>query len=102
MRGPETRGVAMTGFRDHDEPNRPPSGHAPTPSSASQPPPGHQTRPNHDSYEVALPSHPDLVCLSHLRWDFVFQRPQHLMTRFAKRQRVFFVEEPVFGAVDSD
>jgi len=21
----------------------------------------------------------DLICFSHLRWDFVFQRPQHLM-----------------------
>jgi UDP-galactopyranose mutase len=38
----------------------------------------------------------DLVCLSHLRWDFVYQRPQHLMSRFAKNQRVFFFEEPVF------
>ncbi len=38
---------------------------------------------------------PDLVCLSHLRWDFVFQRPQHLMSRFARERRVFFVEEPV-------
>ncbi len=39
---------------------------------------------------------PDLVCLSHLRWNFVFQRPQHLMTRFAAERRVFFVEEPIF------
>lgn len=38
----------------------------------------------------------DLVCLSHLRWDFVYQRPQHLMSRFAKNQRVFFFEEPIF------
>lgn len=38
----------------------------------------------------------DLVCLSHLRWDFVYQRPQHLMTRFARERRVFFIEEPVF------
>ncbi|HEV7374678.1 MAG TPA: glycosyltransferase family 1 protein [Pyrinomonadaceae bacterium] len=38
----------------------------------------------------------DLVCLSHLRWDFVYQRPQHLLSRFAKERRVFFVEEPVF------
>ena len=37
----------------------------------------------------------DLVCLSHLRWGFVYQRPQHLLSRFAKHQRVFFVEEPV-------
>src|SRR5438034_5089299 len=39
----------------------------------------------------------DLLCFSHLRWDFVFQRPQHLMTRFARDHRVFFIEEPIFG-----
>src|SRR5947209_6348786 len=39
---------------------------------------------------------PDLVCLSHLRWDFVYQRPQHLMSRCAGERRVFFVEEPVY------
>jgi glycosyltransferase involved in cell wall biosynthesis len=38
-----------------------------------------------------------LICFSHLRWHFVYQRPQHLMTRFARMMRVFFVEEPVFG-----
>ena len=37
----------------------------------------------------------DLVCLSHLRWGFVYQRPQHLLSRFARNSRVFFVEEPV-------
>lgn len=40
----------------------------------------------------------DLICLSHLRWNFVFQRPQHLMTRFARDRRVFFFEEPIFDA----
>jgi UDP-galactopyranose mutase len=38
----------------------------------------------------------DLVCFSHLRWDFVYQRPQHLLTRCAKDRRVFFIEEPIF------
>ncbi|MEO8072398.1 MAG: glycosyltransferase family 1 protein [Acidobacteriota bacterium] len=38
----------------------------------------------------------DLVCFSHLRWDFVYQRPQHLLSRFAKQRRVFFIEEPIF------
>src|SRR5215213_2390584 len=38
----------------------------------------------------------DLVCLSHLRWDFVYQRPQHLLSRFARERRVFVVEEPIF------
>jgi glycosyltransferase involved in cell wall biosynthesis len=37
----------------------------------------------------------DLLCFSHLRWNFVYQRPQHLMTRFARDRRVFFVEEPI-------
>ncbi|MFN4040259.1 MAG: UDP-galactopyranose mutase [Brevundimonas sp.] len=36
-----------------------------------------------------------LVCLSHLRWDFVFQRPQHLMSRFAATRTVVFFEEPL-------
>jgi glycosyltransferase involved in cell wall biosynthesis len=40
----------------------------------------------------------DMVCFSHLRWNFVYQRPQHLISRFAKNFRVFFVEEPVFNA----
>lgn len=38
---------------------------------------------------------PDLVVFSHLRWGFVHQRPQHLLTRLAGRWRIFFVEEPV-------
>jgi UDP-galactopyranose mutase len=39
----------------------------------------------------------DLICFSHLRWDFVYQRPQHLLSRFARDHRVFFIEEPFFG-----
>src|SRR5947209_13403494 len=46
---------------------------------------------------MTAPSQMDLLCLSHLRWAFVFQRPQHLMSRFARRRRVFFFEEPEFG-----
>ena len=42
----------------------------------------------------------DLVCFSHLRWGFVFQRPNHLLTRFSKHQRVFFIEEPIFHNED--
>ena len=40
----------------------------------------------------------DLLCFSHLRWGFVFQRPNHLLSRFSKHQRVFFIEEPLFTA----
>jgi UDP-galactopyranose mutase len=38
----------------------------------------------------------DLICFSHLRWNFVYQRPQHLMTRCAQDRRVFFFEEPEY------
>ncbi len=38
---------------------------------------------------------PVLVVFSHLRWSFVYQRPQHLLSRLAGRWRVVFVEEPV-------
>jgi glycosyltransferase involved in cell wall biosynthesis len=40
----------------------------------------------------------DVLCLSHLRWGFVYQRPNHLMSRWARDHRVFFFEEPVFDA----
>ena len=39
-----------------------------------------------------------VICFSHLRWDFVFQRPQHLMSRFAKARRVVVWEEPAAAA----
>jgi UDP-galactopyranose mutase len=38
---------------------------------------------------------PTLLCFSHLRWDFVFQRPQQLMSRFAHEMTVIYWEEPV-------
>ncbi len=38
----------------------------------------------------------DLVCFAHLGWDFVYQRPQHLMSRCATERRVFYIEPPVF------
>ncbi|MBB6098620.1 glycosyltransferase involved in cell wall biosynthesis [Deinobacterium chartae] len=41
-------------------------------------------------------SAPDLICVSHLRWNFVYQRPQHLMSRAARTRRVYYLEEPVF------
>jgi glycosyltransferase involved in cell wall biosynthesis len=36
----------------------------------------------------------DIICFSHLRWGFVYQRPQHLLSRFARKGRVFYFEEP--------
>ena len=37
-----------------------------------------------------------IVVFSHLRWNFVYQRPQHLLSRLAAIRPVFFVEEPEF------
>lgn len=52
------------------------------------------------SHSGGVSKNVDIVCFSHLRWDFVFQRPQHLLTRAARSGRVFYVEEPVVeGAV---
>ena len=42
-------------------------------------------------------SAPDILCLSHLPWDYVYQRPNHLMARAARGHRVFFVQEPYRG-----
>src|SRR5438477_7575722 len=45
----------------------------------------------------SLNNQTDVICFSHLRWDFVYQRPQHLMSRFAREGRVFFIEEALPG-----
>src|SRR6266550_4252488 len=42
----------------------------------------------------------DLVVASHLRWSFVWQRPQQLLSRLARHHRILFVEEPVFASDD--
>lgn len=36
----------------------------------------------------------DMVVFCHLRWDFVYQRPQHIISRFAEGSRVLLIEEP--------
>lgn len=38
----------------------------------------------------------DLLVFCHLRWDFVYQRPQHLMKALSAGRRVTFVEEPFY------
>lgn len=42
-------------------------------------------------YSDVLP----VIVFSHLRWDFVYQRPQHLLSRLAQKRQVIFIEEPV-------
>lgn len=43
----------------------------------------------------------DIICFCHLRWNFVYQRPQHLLSRFALQNRVFVIEEPLFDTASS-
>jgi UDP-galactopyranose mutase len=45
-----------------------------------------------------MPSRADLVVFSHLPWNFVYQRPQHLLSRLADNYRIFFIQEPFFEA----
>lgn len=49
---------------------------------------------------MAIATTTHLICFSHLRWDFVYQRPQHLMGRFARQFAVYFIEEPFLDATD--
>jgi UDP-galactopyranose mutase len=48
----------------------------------------------------SLPEQLAIICLSHLRWSFVYQRPQHLMSRYAATNRVFYVEEALRLDID--
>jgi glycosyltransferase involved in cell wall biosynthesis len=47
----------------------------------------------------AVPAYP-LVVVSHLGWDWVWQRPQHLLSRMARQHPVLYVVEP--HITDSD
>jgi UDP-galactopyranose mutase len=37
-----------------------------------------------------------IIAFSHLRWNFVYQRPQHLLSRLAASRPVYYIEEPEF------
>jgi glycosyltransferase involved in cell wall biosynthesis len=52
---------------------------------------------NHASFpQESVDRLQSLICLSHLRWKFVWQRPQHLLSRAAADYNTFFIEEPLF------
>ena len=53
------------------------------------------------SLQLRSTEKPLLICFSHLRWDFVYQRPQHLLSRACKRYRVVFFEEPRTAEVEA-
>lgn len=43
-----------------------------------------------------------IVVFSHLRWGFVWQRPQQFLSRFARKHNILFFEEPFFDLRESD
>ncbi|MGJ7543339.1 FAD-dependent oxidoreductase [Variovorax sp. LT1R16] len=59
--------------------------------------PGHPS-PLSSTHPSGSPMTNTLIVFSHLRWDFVYQRPQQLLSRLAQHFHVVFVEEPVPGA----
>ena len=66
---------------------------------AAIPAQGRSTQVNRISLAASSPPTPDfdnLLCFAHLRWNFVYQRPQHLLSRAARQCRVWYVEEPVW------
>ncbi len=48
------------------------------------------------SAATANPHQADLICFSHLRWHFVTQRPQHVLSLASRDRRVFYWEEPIW------
>ncbi|PBJ10177.1 glycosyltransferase [Flavobacterium sp. ACN6] len=41
--------------------------------------------------------HYDMIVFCHLRWQFVYQRPQHIISRMAQTMKVLFIEEPLYN-----
>lgn len=39
----------------------------------------------------------NLICFSHLRWNFVYQRPQHILSRFTKQYATYYIEEYIIN-----
>lgn len=37
----------------------------------------------------------DMIVFCHLRWQFVYQRPQHIISRMSKNYKILMIEEPV-------
>jgi glycosyltransferase involved in cell wall biosynthesis len=49
-----------------------------------------------DSRVSTAPNDRPIIVHSHLRWDFVWQRPQQILSRLAAHTPVLFIEEPIF------
>lgn len=56
---------------------------------------------NVETIEPTEPGRFSFIVYSHLRWDFVWQRPQQILSRLGRNHPVLFVEEPIFGNFSS-
>ena len=54
------------------------------------------------SVEIKSTDRYAIVVFSHLRWGFVWQRPQQFLSRFAKKHKILFIEEPFFDLKEGD
>ena len=59
-------------------------------------------RVNEAPIAIGVEQHYGILAFSHLRWDFVWQRPQQFLSRFAEENPVLFVEEPKFDLQDGE
>lgn len=53
------------------------------------------SRRKNSRFNVESGSDYNMVVFCHLRWGFVYQRPQHLISRMANNYKILFVEEPI-------
>ena len=70
----------------------------PAPGLASEPGIVEVSEPSDDKYTDRY----GIVVFSHLRWGFVWQRPQQFLSRFAKKHPILFIEEPFFDRPEGD
>lgn len=53
------------------------------------------TEYNFSASKNEQPQNYDMIVFCHLRWQFVYQRPQHLISRMSKSMKVLLIEEPI-------
>lgn len=60
------------------------------------------TTPKKDIINCGTPQYYDVIVFCHLRWQFVYQRPQHIISRLASDMKILFIEEPIHHNEDNN
>jgi glycosyltransferase involved in cell wall biosynthesis len=60
------------------------------------------TTPKKDIINCGKPQYYEVVVFCHLRWQFVYQRPQHIISRLASDMKILFIEEPIPHSEDNN